>query len=187
MAYKYSKGKNKISGSITLQDALSGSVISASFFVGDGSLLTNIGTGLATGQGPTGSLQFKSGSDGAISGSSDLIFDHTIPKFTVNSGFVVNRTSVSGNFTLTPAQHVIGVDTYSATASLVISLPDASTLSDGQMYILKDEGGAADINTVSISCSVSGQTIDGNSLILIESPYAAVNIYCNGLDKYFIY
>jgi len=187
MAYKYSKGKNKISGSITLQDTLSGSIISASFFVGDGSLLTNIGAGLATGQGPTGSLQFKSGSVGAISGSANLIFDHTIPKFTVKSGFVVNRTSITGGITLTPAQHVIGVNTQTATASLTLYLPDAATLSNGQVYIIKDEGGMADINTITISCSVESQTLDNNSQILIESPYAAVNIYCNGLDKYFIY
>ena len=187
MAYKYSKGKNKISGSITLQDTLSGSVISASFFVGNGSLLTNVGTGLATGQGPTGSLQFKSGSEGAISGSSDLVFDYTVPKFTINSGFVVNRTSVSGNITLTPAQHVVGVDTQAATASLILHLPDAATLSNGQVYIVKDEGGMADINTITISCSVDGQTLDSYSQILIESPYSAINIYCNGLDKYFIY
>jgi len=63
MAYKYIKGKNKIRGEQTFVDNLSGSTyISASYFVGDGSLLTNVsgtgGDGLATGQGPTGSIQF---------------------------------------------------------------------------------------------------------------------------------
>ena len=186
MAYKYSKGKNKISGSITLQDALSGSVISASFFVGDGSLLTNIGTGLATGQGPTGSLQFKSGSGGDISGSSNLIFDHTVPKLTINSGFVVNRISVNGDTNITAAQHIIGVDTSVVTGTVTLLLPDASTLSNGQMYIVKDEGGEAELYNIIISCSV-GQTIDGTTSVTIESPYAAVNIYCNGNDKYFVY
>ena len=56
-----------------------------------------------------------------------------------------------------------------------------------KVYIVKDEGGMADTKTITISCSVGSQTIDGNSTITIESPYAAVNIYCNGLDKYFIY
>ena len=190
MAYKYIKGKNKIRGEQTFVDNVSGSTyISASYFVGDGSLLTNVsgtGGGTANGQGPTGSLQFKSGSSGAISGSSDLVFDYTIPKFTVNSGFVVNRTSVSGNVSLTAAQHIIGVNTAVLTGNVTLSLPNASSLSNGQMYIIKDEGGEADTYNIIISCS-SGQTIDGASTVTIESPYAAVNVYCNGNDKYFIY
>ena len=191
MAYKYIKGKNKIRGEQTFVDNLSGSTyISASYFVGDGSLLTNVsgtgGDGLATGQGPTGSIQFRSGSSGQISGSSDLLFDYTIPKFTVNSGFVVNRTETSGNLTLTPAQHIIGVDSLNATGNITLQLPNASSLSNGQMYIIKDEGGGAETYNIIVSCS-AGQTIDGSPSVVIESPYAAVNIYCNGLDKYFVY
>ncbi len=191
MAYKYIKGKNKIRGEQTFVDNVSGSTyISASYFVGDGSLLTNVsgtGGGTATGQGPTGSLQFKSGSSGAISGSSDLVFDYTIPKFTVNSGFVAKRTSTSTNLTISPAHHIIGVDTSAATASITLTLPNASTLSDGQVFVIKDEGGAADTRTILVSCSVGGQTIDGEGTILIESPYSAINIYSNGSNKYFIY
>ncbi len=191
MAYKYIKGKNKIRGEQTFVDNLSGSTyISASYFVGDGSLLTNVsgtgGDGTATGQGPTGSIQFRSGSSGQISGSSDLLFDYTIPKFTVNSGFVVNRTETSGNLTLTPAQHIIGVDSLNATGNITLQLPNASSLSNGQMYIIKDEGGQAETYNIVVSCS-AGQTIDGSPSVVIESPYAAVNIYCNGLDKYFVY
>jgi hypothetical protein len=191
MAYKYIKGKNKIRGEQTFVDNLSGSTyISASYFVGDGSLLTNVsgtgGDGLATGQGPTGSIQFRSGSSGQISGSSDLLFDYTIPKFTVNSGFVVNRTETSGNLTLTPAQHIIGVNSLNATGNITLQLPNASSLSNGQMYIIKDEGGEAETYNIIVSCS-AGQTIDGSPSVTIESPYAAVNIYCNGLDKYFVY
>lgn len=191
MAYKVIKGKNRITGSQTFIDTLSGSIISASYFVGDGSLLTNVTgaatTGSATGQGPEKSVQFKSGSSGQISGSSDLLFDYTIPKFTVNSGFVVKRTTTSGNLTISSAQYIIGVDTANATASITLSLPNASTLSDGQMFVIKDEGGMADSRTITISCSTSGQTIDGDAIILIESPHSAINIYSNGLNKYFIY
>lgn len=248
MAYKYIKGKNKIRGEQTFVDNVSGSnYISASYFVGDGSLLTNLpitgginsvytsgsitGSGVvvdpiilkdplligtvtasigfrgdlfgtasfantasyalnagsaATGQGPEGSLQFKSGSGGDISGSSNLIFDHTVPKLTVNSGFVVNRTSISNDISITAAQHIIGVDTSVVTGAVTLLLPDASTLSNGQMYIVKDEGGEAELYNIIISCSV-GQTIDGTTSVTIESPYAAVNIYCNGNDKYFVY
>jgi hypothetical protein len=192
MAYKIIKGSNKITGNQTFTNNISASVVSASYFVGDGSLLTNIsasnsGSGAATGQGPENSVQFKSGSSGAISGSSNLLFDYTIPKFTANSGFVVNRVSSSTNITLSPAQHIIGINTLSATASITITLPNASSLSNGQMFIIKDEGGNANINTIILSCSINGQTIDGESTILIESPYSAVNLYCDGNSKYYIY
>jgi len=188
MAYKVIKGKNRVTGSQTFIDALSGSIISASFFVGNGSLLTNIaGGGSATGGGPLTAIQFKTGSAGEISGSSDLLFDYTIPKFTANSGFVVRRTTTSGNLSITAAQNIIGVNTATATASITLTLPNASTLSDGQMFIVKDEGGMADTYTITLSCSVSGQTIDGEGTVVIESPYSAVNIYSNGSNKYFIY
>lgn len=191
MAYKVSKGKNKITGNQTFIDNISGSIVSASYFVGDGSLLTNVtgsgGSGTATGGGPLTAIQFKTGSAGQISGSSDLLFDYTIPKFTTNSGFVVNRTPISANTTLTPAQHIVGVDTSTATGSITLALPNASTLSNGQIFIIKDEGGMADTYNIILSCSIAGQTIDGEGTIAIESPYSAVNLYSNGNNKYFIY
>jgi len=248
MAYKYIKGKNKIRGEQTFVDNLSGSqIISASYFVGDGSLLTNLsvtggissvytsgsitgsgevlnpvilkdplvigtvtasigfygnlygtasfantasyalnaGAGVAA-QGPEYSVQFKSGSEGLISGSSNFTFDHTVPKLTVNAGFVVNRILLSSDSTLNASQYLIGVDTSVVTGNIILTLPDASTLSNGQMYIIKDEGGEADIYNVIITCS-SGQSIDGSPSVTIESPYAAINIYCNGNNKYFVY
>jgi len=191
MAYKVIKGKNRISGSQTFLNDISGSIISASYFVGDGSLLTNVtgaaSTGSATGRGPEKSVQFKSGSSGQISGSSDLLFDYTIPKFTVNSGFVAKRTSTSTNLTISPAHHIIGVDTSAATASITLTLPNASTLSDGQVFVIKDEGGMADTYNILVSCSINGQTVDGEQTVLIESPYSAINLYSNGNNKYFIY
>jgi len=261
MAYKYIKGKNKIRGEQTFVDNLSGSqVISASYFVGDGSGLTNVSgsggissvytTGSVTGSGlqvnpitlkdpliigaVTASIGFRgnlygtasyatqaltasyavnsglttvstSGSItgsgipanpvvlkdpliiGAISGSTAQFTNLTASSIINNGGFVSKRTSVSTNTTLNSSQHIIGIDTATATGSLTLSLPNASTLSNGQVYIIKDEGGMADTKTITISCSVGSQTIDGSSTMIIESPYAAVNIYCNGLDKYYIY
>jgi hypothetical protein len=127
------------------------------------------------------------GSIGAISGSTAQFTNLTASSIINNGGFVSKRTSVSTNTTLNSSQHIIGIDTATATGSLTLSLPNASTLSNGQVYIIKDEGGMADTKTITISCSVGSQTIDGSSTMIIESPYAAVNIYCNGLDKYFIY
>jgi hypothetical protein len=123
---------------------------------------------------------------GAISGSTAQFTNLTASSIINNGGFVSKRTSVSTNTTLNSSQHIIGIDTATATGSLTLSLPNASTLSNGQVYIIKDEGGMADTKNIIINCS-SGQIIDGSPSISLESPYAAVNIYCNGVDRYFVY
>ena len=56
----------------------------------------------------------------------------------------------------------------------------------GQYFTVKDESGAANIKNITILASGS-QTIDGEGSIVLESPFAAVNIYSNGTDKFFIY
>jgi len=147
---------------------------------------TEIGSGLAAGQGPTNSIQFKTVGEGTISGSANLLFDNTIPKLTVNSGFVAKRTATSIDLQLTPAHYIIGVDTSNTAAQITLSLPDAATLSDGQMYVIKDEGGMADIYNIVISCSGS-QTIDGEQSVVIESPHAAINLYTDGSSRWFVY
>ena len=298
MAYKFIKGKNRISGSQTFLDALSGTVISASYFVGDGSQLTNISgsggissvftTGSVTGSGlvinpitlkdplvigtVTASIGFNGNLYGTASNATQAQTASTLSGFnqnnylttssfntftasyntgtftgsfigtasyatsasnaitasyalnanaldginstefailtasnqftnnntisgnlnvtgnvSFNGGFILKRTSVSTNTTLNSSQHIVGVDTATATGSLILSLPNASTLASGQVYTVKDEGGMADTKTITISCSVGGQTIDGANSIIIESPYSAINIYTNGIDKYYIY
>jgi hypothetical protein len=100
---------------------------------------------------------------------------------------IVNRTSTSSSISLTSTQHIIAVNTSGAAGSVTLSLPNASTLPSGKHYVIKDEGGKADSKNIILSCSVVGQTIDGNSSVTANSPYAALNIYCDGTSKYFIY
>ena len=102
-------------------------------------------------------------------------------------GLIINRTVISSSYVMRRTEYFIGIDTHNATGSVIISLPFASGSVNGRTYIIKDEGGMADINTITISCSINGQTLDSYPQIIIESPYSAINIYCNGLDKYFIY
>jgi len=67
-----------------------------------------------------------------------------------------------------------------------VRLPNAAACSDGQTYVVKDEGGGADVNNIIILASGS-QTIDGSNSAVLESPYGAFSLYCNGSDKYFVY
>lgn len=103
---------------------------------------------------------------------------------TVNiSGLSFSRRSVTSNITASVSDRILGV---SASAPLEIRLPDASNYANGQHFTIKDEAGNANSNTITVLTSNS-QTIDGVQTISLESPYSAINIYCDGSEKFFIY
>ena len=99
------------------------------------------------------------------------------------SSAVYSRTAVTSTTTASVNDVILGV---SGTAAIDIRLPSAGDYSAGQNFTVKDESGAADTKNITILTS-GGQTIDGVSSITLESPYAAVNIYSNGSDKFFVY
>lgn len=130
--------------------------------------------------GPVGSLQIQVGS-GEFSGSSELVFASNVLQ--VNGGLKLNRIHTSASLTASTSDYYIGVNT--AASPVSISLPNAGALQDGQTYVVKDEGGSAAIHNVTIIASGS-QTIDSQNSVILESPYASIHLYCNGLDKYYI-
>jgi hypothetical protein len=103
---------------------------------------------------------------------------------TVNvSAVAYSRTSVTSTLTASISDKILGV---SASAPLEIRLPDASNYASGQYFTIKDEAGNANTYTITVLTSNS-QTIDGVQTISLESPYSAINIYCDGSEKFFIY
>jgi len=168
---------------LTLTGELTASTgVSASFFMGDGSRLTNVGAGNANAQGPLGSLQFRNDAGvGTISGSSNLVFQNNVLQ--VGGGLKFNRRSINTTITASTTDYYIGTDTTNGVLS--IRLPDAGNLLSGQTYVVKDEAGTANNNNVTIAASGS-QTIDGQNQVILESPFASIQLYCNGTNKYFI-
>ena len=103
---------------------------------------------------------------------------------TINvSAIAYQRTAVTITTTASITDKILGV---SASSPLEIRLPNASGYAAGQYLTIKDEAGNANSNNITIKTSNS-QTIDGESQITLESPYAAVNLYCDGSAKFFIY
>lgn len=102
---------------------------------------------------------------------------------TIPGGVNYSRTAVTSTTTASISSAIIGV---SGTAAIDIRLPSAGDYSTGQYFTIKDESGAADTKNITIRTSGS-QTIDGVVSIVLESPFAAVNLYSNGTDKFFIY
>jgi hypothetical protein len=102
---------------------------------------------------------------------------------TVPGGGGYARRAVSAHATASISDRIIGI---SGAATVDLRLPSAGDYTAGQHFVVKDESGAADSKNIIIKTSGS-QTIDGQTSIILESPYAAVNIYSDGTSKFFIY
>jgi hypothetical protein len=94
-----------------------------------------------------------------------------------------NRRVINSNTTLTEDDYYIGI---SASSGVLLTLIDASSLVNGQSFTIKDEEGTANLYTLEVRASGS-QTIDGRNSIVLTSPFAAINIYTNGVDKFYIF
>jgi hypothetical protein len=110
-------------------------------------------------------------------------FESTLLKI---DSLIVNRTVISSSYIMGRTEYFIGVDTYNATSSVTISLPFASGSVNGRTYIIKDEGGMANTKNIILDTQ-NGDTVDGQDILVIDSPYASLNVYTNGNNKWFIY
>ena len=126
-----------------------------------------------------GILTFKDSDEATV--EANLTFDGSV--LNIQSGLILKRRQISSTITASATDYFIGI---SASTNLDIRLPPASALSSGQALIFKDENGTAGTHTILILASGS-QKIDNYSSIRLESPFAAVNVYSNGSDKYFIF
>ena len=154
--------------------------ISASVYIGDGSKLIGVTASAIAAEGPIYSLQFKA-PDGSLSGSSNFSYQNNI--VSIGGGLTLNRRFTNTTITASTTDYYIGVD--STNNAVELRLPPASGLGDGQTYVVKDEGGAAGSNNITVLASGS-QTIDGQNSIILESPYASIQLYCNGSNKFYI-
>lgn len=127
----------------------------------------------------------RTGSFAIMSSSAEQFKIDVINNVTsVNTGMVFNRVFTTTNYTVKKSNYLVGVD--STSNPVTITLPDASTLSSGQVFIVKDEGGSVLTNTITISASNS-QQIDGINSTVLDVPYSAIQLYCNGVGKFFIF
>ena len=98
-------------------------------------------------------------------------------------GISYSRRAITSTATASADDTLIGI---SASAALELRLPSAAGYENGQYFLIKDEAGNANVYNITIKTSGS-QTIDGETAIILESPYSSINLYSNGTDKFFIY
>ena len=189
---------------LTIAGQLTASVgISASYLEGDGSRLTGLATG-GSGDGifttlnasnayvtsslniggtalPTHKVVVSGSISSSVNMSASAFYGNAL---TLAGGLSLSRIAVTSNITASQNNYYFGVDTTST--AVEIRLLDASALQNGQTYVVKDEGGNANNNNITILASGS-QTIDGQNSVVLISPHASIQLYCNGSNKYFIY
>jgi hypothetical protein len=102
----------------------------------------------------------------------------------LSGGLVHKRFPRTNNYTVTTTDYFLAAN--SSGGAITFTLPNAASASEGQTWVFKDEGGVANTNNIFISAAV-GQTIDGSNQIALESPYASVQIYTDGVSKYYIF
>jgi hypothetical protein len=101
----------------------------------------------------------------------------------VQSGIEVrNRVVVTADYAVTTNDYFIGIQT---SQNLTVTLPDASTLFNGQIFVIKDELETADQFTITIAAA-QNQLVENLSSLTFASPGTAINIYCDGQSKFFI-
>jgi len=191
---------------LTVAGQLTASVgISASYLEGDGSRLTGItGGGGGGGDGifttlnassayvtsslniggttlPTHKVVVSGSISSSVNVSASAFYGSAL---TLAGGLSLSRVAVTSHITASQNNYYFGVDTTST--AIEIRLLDASALQNGQTYVVKDEGGNANNNNITILASGS-QTIDGQNSVILISPHASIQLYCNGNNKYFIY
>ena len=126
------------------------------------------------------------GSLSIFSSSTDVFAVDVENKITkINTGLTLKRVLITSNYTVLKSDYYIGVNTSSPSAQITASLPNASTLNNGQTFVFKDEAGSANSYNIVISAS-SGQTIDNQNKVVLESPYSSLTIYTDGSSKFFI-
>ena len=141
------------------------------------------GSGSATKAFNVGHMQFK---DRGIVMDQGRVFNLAAHQMKFNGGIAVKRNTISENHVMTNGEYLIAVQTDQLTGSTVaVTLPPGTTVVNGQTFIIKDEGGAASTKPITI-LTQADNLIDGKNSVVLESPYAAITLYCNGLDKYFI-
>jgi hypothetical protein len=95
---------------------------------------------------------------------------------------VRNRTVVTADYNVEINDYFIGIQ---AAQNLTVTLPDASTLFNGQILVIKDELQNADQFTITINARPN-QLVENRASLTFASPGSAMNIYTDGQSKFFI-
>ena len=90
----------------------------------------------------------------------------------------VKRTAVTANYTVSPGDYLIGVN--SSSGALTVTLPKSTSANAGKLLVIKDEGGLSGSGKTITIAGAGSQTIDGAATRALKTDYSCVQIYSTG-------
>lgn len=95
---------------------------------------------------------------------------------------VRSRVIATQDYQVQTDDYFVGIQ---ATQDTTITLPDASSLFNGQIFVIKDESENADVYELTIIAQ-SNQLVENRQTVTLASPGSSINIYCDGQSKFYI-
>ena len=96
---------------------------------------------------------------------------------------VRSRVVATQNYQVQTSDYFVGIQSQQ---NLVVTLPDASSLINGQIFIITDELANAQVHSLVIQAS-NNQTIDGLPQLTLASPRSSISIYTDGQSNFFLF
>lgn len=114
---------------------------------------------------------------GAVAGTTG-----TFTGLVTTAGQRRKRRTSAADVTLAITDDILAIT--STGAARAVTLPAASTAPAGQQFTVKDEGGDATANVITITRAGS-DVIDGANTYVLDANYEAVTFYSDGVSKWF--
>lgn len=92
-------------------------------------------------------------------------------------------TATSGDLAIGPSDGFVVVSVNTSSTANEITLPSASAVSTGRIYIVKDSSGDANVNVITITPNGT-DTIDGSSSVTIDSSYGSFMLIGDGSSNW---
>lgn len=120
--------------------------------------------------------------DSSTPGTSTFLGDVVVSgTLYADGGRKLSRVSAAGTYNLDRSKNIVGCDT--SGGAVTVNLFDPASISpssqvDGYTVIIKDEGGNASTNAITINRGGSS-TIDGDTSLVLNIDYSSVTLYCS--------
>lgn len=123
-----------------------------------------------------GDLWFNNGSGTPIQITAGSIVNTAGPT-------IYSTLNVSGNVAINSADPYVMIGVNTSVSPVTVTLPLASSIPKGRLYIVKDATGTSATNNITINTS-GGNTLDGASSLTMADNYWSVGFVSDGLTNY---